>query len=676
MAELTTSNLTSHIPTAVREVPADRSSEDPYRSLVERVPEVAIFMLDPLGHVRSWNVGAAQLTGYRRAEILGQHVGVLYPMEEQGRGGPAQPWTGGAGRTRFEEEVWLRRKDGSRFWADVTFSAIAGDDGEPAGYAVIARDRSARKEVEEAQHRLTAILEGTTDFVSFADREGRVRFINEAGRSMLGIAEDEDVATLTVPDLHPAWASSIVLTEAVPAAEEHGSWSGETALLARDGHEIPVHQVLLSHRTDDGEIAFVSTIARDITERKRAEEKKTLLLDASRCLSASLDYQETLQRLTDVVVPRLADWCLIVTLEEQEIQCVASRHRESADDQRLTELLHDRRYPLDRTAAAGVHRVLWSEEPELVPSVSSAWLEEAMRDRENRQAARELEPCSMMIVPFVARDQTIGAMTFAYSGSDRRYEPADLELARDLAGRAALALDNARLYEAQQAAVQARDEVLSIVAHDLRNPLSRITMGASLLLDLAPDRGETERRQLEILLRAADGMNRLIQDLLEVTRVESGGGLSIYPERHELASLLEATYEALQPQVEARGLRLECPTPPEHLMVTADRDRFLQVMGNLIGNAIKFTDQGSITVRAEPAGDEVRISVADTGSGIGEEDRAHLFERFWQARQARRGGAGLGLAITKGIVEAHGGRIWVESEIGVGTTFYFTLPAG
>jgi PAS domain S-box-containing protein len=659
-----------------RDLVAARPSEDPYRSLVERVREIAIFMLDPLGHVRSWNVGAAQLTGYRRAEILGRHVAALYAAEGRDRAGPAQPWTGGAGGTRFEDEVWLRRKDGSRFWADVTFSAIPGDDGATAGYAVIARDRSARKEVDEARQRLTAILEGTTDFVSFADRDGRVLFVNQAGRAMTGIAPHEDVGPLVIPDMHPAWASEIVLAQGIPAASEHGSWAGETALRSRDGREIPVHQVILAHRTDEGEIAFISTIARDITERKRAEEKQTLLLEASRRLAGSLDYQETLQQLSEMVVPRLADWCMITTLEDEQIHCVAARHREPAADRRLAELLLDRRFPLDRAAAVGPHRVLSSTEPELVSSVSDAWLEEAMRDPEHREAADELAPRSMLIVPFVARDQTIGAMTFAYSTSDRRYERPELEFAVDLAARAALALDNARLYQAQQAAVTVRDEVLSIVAHDLRNPLGRITMGAGLLLELSPERADVERRQIEILLRAADGMNRLIQDLLEVTRIEGGRGLSLERERHDVASLLDAACEMVQPLVAGKELRLECPRPAEDLVVFADRDRFLQAMGNLLGNAVKFTDRGSIMVRAERTGEGVRISVADTGPGIDEENRAHLFERFWQARQARRGGAGLGLAITKGIVEAHGGRIWVESEVGRGTTFHLTLPAG
>jgi PAS domain S-box-containing protein len=352
--------------------------------------------------------------------------------------------------------------------ADVTFSAILNEEGQPSCYAVIARDRSERKETEEAQRRLTTILEGTTDLVSFSDRDGRILYVNDAGRAMLGIGDNEDISALTIPDVHPSWATGLLLREGIPTAAEKGSWSGETALLTRDGREIPVHQVLLAHRAPEGEIDFISTIARDITERKRAEEGQGFLIEASRCLATSLDYRTTLQNLVELVVPRLADWCVIATLEGDEVHWVAACHRDEAKRQHLKKLL-GQRHPLDPEAPVGMHQVLCSEEAELVPIVSEQWFEAAMRAPEHRRITRELSPHSVMIVPFVARGHSLGAMSFVYSESERRYDRADLEFAEELAGRAALAIDNARLYQAERAAVSTRDEVLSIVAHDLRN---------------------------------------------------------------------------------------------------------------------------------------------------------------------------------------------------------------
>jgi signal transduction histidine kinase len=404
------------------------------------------------------------------------------------------------------------------------------------------------------------------------------------------------------------------------------------------------------------------------------ERRQELILEASRRLSSSLDYRTTLQNVAETVVPDLADWCVIAALEGEEIHWAAACHRDPARGERLKEIL-DRRQPLERGAPVGMHRALVSEDPELVTHISEEWLAAAVRTGGTIRLVRELGARSGMFVPLIARGRTLGAIALIFSDSDRRYSEADLDFAEDLAGRAALYVDNARLFQAEEEAVRMRDEVLSIVAHDLRNPVSRILMAAELLLEVS-DVGETGRRQLDIVRRAALRMNRLIQDLLEVARIESGRRLTIVPRRQRIAPLLEAAQELLQAEAEKKELRVEFESPAEDLAAEVDGDRFLQVMGNLVGNAIKFTDEGTVIVRAVTAGNAVQVSVADTGPGIAQEDLAHLFDRFWQARLSKRGGAGLGLAITRGIVEAHGGHLWVESEVGQGTTFHFTLPSG
>jgi signal transduction histidine kinase len=285
-------------------------------------------------------------------------------------------------------------------------------------------------------------------------------------------------------------------------------------------------------------------------------------------------------------------------------------------------------------------------------------------------------PGSAMIVPLLARDRTTGALIFAAVDSGRHFDTADLALAEELARRAALAIDNARLYHEAQEAIRARDEVHRIVAHDLRNPLYGIKLMLSLIAKRVRAESDwaEEAEYAELARQAVQRMERLIQDMLDVARLEAGS-LSIECERQGAAALLVETITFHQTLATDSALEFEHLAPADLPEVLADRGRVLQVFGNLIGNAIKFTPAGGrITLRAEVAGLEIHFSVADTGPGIPPDHLPHLFDRFWQAERGRRDGAGLGLAIARGIVEAHGGRIWAESALGAGTAFHFTLP--
>jgi PAS domain S-box-containing protein len=241
----------------------------------------------------------------------------------------------------------------------------------------------------------------------------------------------------------------------------------------------------------------------------------------------------------------------------------------------------------------------------------------------------------------------------------------------DLTARKAAEHEIQAAYERTRRAVAERDRVLAFVSHDLRNPLHTITMASGLLREDIPE--EKKQAHINIIGRAARQMTRLIEDLLDLARID-GGGLGIAPEPCDCGELVEAALELLQPLAESRRLELcaeaSCATP-----VLADRERIIQVFTNLVSNAVDHTPAGgSIELRAELIDGEAVLSVRDTGRGIPAEDVAFVFDRFWRAQAMGGNGAGLGLAIVKGIVEAHHGRVWVESELGVGTTFYFTLP--
>jgi signal transduction histidine kinase len=306
--------------------------------------------------------------------------------------------------------------------------------------------------------------------------------------------------------------------------------------------------------------------------------------------------------------------------------------------------------------------------------VTEEFLRSVAQNPQHLQALRELEPRSVVVAPMLAHGRLLGTLAFIATRPGRRHDERDLHFVEELARRSALALENARLYEAAQQAIQARNDLLGIVAHDLRNPLNNILMQSEMLRRRGQEPERRSQKTVDVIRRSAGRMNRLIQDLLDVTRVEAGC-LSLSRDQVSAAQLVADVVEAHAALAAAASLdlRVNLEQIPE---IWADRDRLMRVFENLIGNAVKFTPQGGqISVGAAPRDKEVLFWVADTGSGITAAELPHLFDRFWQGRMGESRGAGLGLPIAKGIVEAHGGRIWVESTPGRGSTFFFTIPA-
>jgi signal transduction histidine kinase len=281
-----------------------------------------------------------------------------------------------------------------------------------------------------------------------------------------------------------------------------------------------------------------------------------------------------------------------------------------------------------------------------------------------------------MVVPMVARGRTIGAITLISTDSGRRYGVRDLNMAEDLAHRAAVAVDNARLYLEAREAVRTREDLLGIVSHDLRNPLAGMLMRCALMLETLPqdESGERIRRDLEAMNRSAHRMERLLRDLLDFASIQAGR-LGIERKPHPVGELLKEGMESLYALAGKRKIEDHTQQLDDGgVQVLCDRERFLQIFSNLIGNALKFTPQdGSVSVRVEQRDAEMMFCITDTGPGIPKEESTKIFQKYWQGRGGRTG-AGLGLYIAKALVDAHGGRIWVESAPGSGASFFFTLP--
>jgi signal transduction histidine kinase len=277
-----------------------------------------------------------------------------------------------------------------------------------------------------------------------------------------------------------------------------------------------------------------------------------------------------------------------------------------------------------------------------------------------------------VVLPLTTDHTPIGALV-VLQGS-RRFTPRAIARLQTMADMSAISLRRAIMVEKLEQSLRAREELQRVLAHDLRNPINTIAMATSSLSH-SSELGQTEDRLLEMIRRSTTRMNRLIQDLIDTEVIERHGQLPLNANEHPAQSLAEEVCELTRIQAQSKTVDVHCDIQG-NATIHADRDRLLQVLGNLIDNAIKFTPEGgTITVRSEARPDEVRFSVSDTGPGIPASDRDRIFEPYWQAPATAHLGTGLGLSIAKQIVVQHGGKIWVESAEGQGTTFVFTIPA-
>jgi signal transduction histidine kinase/DNA-binding response OmpR family regulator len=417
-------------------------------------------------------------------------------------------------------------------------------------------------------------------------------------------------------------------------------------------------------------VSSYSDLVRTSEVVRDAELRARFLAEATELLSSTLDAQQVLSDLARLSVPRIAELCatdLIGTDGARRRVTVVHSIPGVAALVGLSTPVQDTL--VDAVIADRAPRVVYIPDTDALRALTS--------DAEVLGALGDRGPQDLIVVPLVARGRVLGVLQFVALTATRASRSDDMPLILDLARRAALAVDNALLYEEAQRATRARDDVLAIVSHDLRNPINTIQMSTSFLLDVLAEPGAKDVPvipQLQVMQRATRRANALIQDLLDVSRIDAGT-LAVATTAIEASMLIRDAVLELAPLVEGKKLVFEHEWTGPDLLVAADRSRIGQVFSNLVGNAIKFTKSGG-TVRIEGCrrGDMAEFDVVDTGAGIAPEHVPHLFDRFWQASQTSRTGAGLGLFIVQGVVTAHGGTISVESTVGEGTRFRFSVP--
>ncbi len=542
------------------------------------------------------------------------------------------------------------------------------------------RKRLAREEATEASEALFAgIIEIASDAIISIDARHSIVHFNRGAEAIFGWTESEVLGKpldILLPEAaREAHRHHVENFADAPVQARRMGQRQEISGLRRSGEPFPAEASILKLDLPGGRIFTV--VLRDISDRVRHEEGQRVLAEIGRILSESLDETESLRGVAEIATRQWADFCLIDRVTPEEgTRRVESRHRLPYGQEAARAL---QRIPLDRSAPHLGSQIHESGVATLVSNTDQEHLSELAQSEEHEAALRALDPGSYLAVPLRARDETLGTIVFS-RGSDRQpFNETDLVLGTEIGSRTGLALQNTILYRDVQKALLARDDVLGIVSHDLGNPLQAIFIGLEALERERARRGDhhpgQEEYYLSAIRRSAELMERLIRDLLEIRRIEAGH-LTLDPVPQPLGPLVREALAVIDPLAKVKAVEIENAfEDADFPEIAVDGDRIQQVLSNLVGNAVKHTQERStVRVSGERRGDELWVRIDDEGPGIAPENLAHVFDRFWRGPGGRGLGIGLGLSIARGIVRAHGGRIWAESVAGHGSSFTFALP--
>jgi PAS domain S-box-containing protein len=537
------------------------------------------------------------------------------------------------------------------------------------------RDVTERRRADAARTILASVIESSDDAIVSKDLRGVIMSWNRAAERMFGFTASEVVGhsiRIIIPDDRQQEEDDVLRRIRQGEVVE----VFDTIRRRKDGSLIPISLRVSPVRNDSGVLIGASKVARDISERKRAAARSAFLMEASRLLAASLDYEATLAAVMNLAVPAVADCAAVdVVDEEAGLRRVAIAH---VDPTKI-----DLARCIDSRCAAPAFPQIpdafaRSGAPVLIPVVpDEMFVTAAPGGGQPIDLGRSLGLRSYICVPLVVHGRTMGALTLVTAESRRQYADEDLQFAQDVAYRVVLAIDNAQAYTDAQAANRLKDEFLSTLSHELRTPLNAI-LGYARLLRLRMMPPERQASAVEAVERNAAALTKIVEDVLDVSRIISGKvRLEIQPV--DVSAVVRNAIETIAPAADAKQIRVESFISPGVGPIAADPDRLQQIMWNLMSNAVKFTPtDGTVQVRLDRTGSDVEISVSDTGIGIKPEFMPHVFERFRQGDGATtrgRGGLGLGLAIVRHLVELHGGTVdAVSAGEGHGTTFVVRLP--
>lgn len=705
------------------------ASEARLRGIIDSALD-AIIATDSASRILEWNHHAEAVFGWSSEEAMGRTLAeTIIPerFRERHRQGIAHYLATGEGPILNRRiEIFALRRSGEEFPVELTVSAARWGSG--VVFTSFIRDISERK---RAERRLAARAEVTRILATAETRDGAMplilRAICENLDWELGVhwTVRESGATLhpTSVWLDPESGAAPLETATLETELRRGvglpgrvweSGSAEWIEDVRGDENFPRREaarsagiraafafpIVVGRRflgvmeffddrpaaPDEPLLAVMSALGSDVGQflrrrevetelHERAEWQRYLARVATQLASAAPSYDETLASVASLAVPELADWCSVYTAGEGgEIRRAAVAHSDAGRAAGAEGLAARADKPAD---AHPVVQVIRTGEPTLIPEIDDALLVSIVDGEEQLQLIRALGLTSAMMVPLEARGRVLGAIVLVSTRASRQYGEDDLEVATDFGGRAAVFLDNARLFRDAQAANETKGDFLATMSHELRTPLNAMLGYTDLLLQGIPEPiSEKVAEYVRRVSFSARHLLQLIEEILSYSRLEAGRE-TVAVEPVDLGSIAEEVRAIVEPLAEKKSLRLDVDVKGTPGPVSTDPRKVRQILLNLVANAVKFTDEGEIGVTASLEGTDLVLTVRDTGIGIAEEHLERIFEPFWQVEQSSTRtapGTGLGLSVTRRLMALLGGEISVESRPGKGTTFTVRIP--
>ncbi|HLI09029.1 MAG TPA: ATP-binding protein [Ktedonobacteraceae bacterium] len=551
----------------------------------------------------------------------------------------------------------------------------------------------AKNNLEELLY-LTGLAHNFPDAVTVMDMSYHILDWNAPAENLFGWKKEEVIGKNAFDIIQATFPyDSRGRAEWQEALAREGRWQSEIIQKRRDGALLNILISLSLVRDRGGTAIGLVAIHRDITERKRAEERARFLSEASKILASTLDYQTILSNVARMVIPELADWCIIHLLDDEgNIRLLEMAHKDPTKVEGAMKL-REQSPVMNPDAPLGTAHVMRTGRAELFPEVTDEMLVLLAGDEQRLTFLRSTGYSSLIVVPLKAADHPIGTITFIFAESGRHFNEADLSLAEEIGRRASMAIDHALLYrESQRAREQLmtyitehkeverrKDEFMSVVSHELKTPVTTIKGFAQLLQRRLKHYDDSD---VQLFLSRMDSqlnrLTRLINDLLEISRIQVGR-LKYRVETFDLREVIESAVEQIQATTTTHRISIEDVTGTPAL-VSGDFERLGHTFTNLLMNAIKYSphaDSVVVRVSVDELEREVIASVQDFGIGIAESDLEKIFERFYQVSYPQErpfSGLGIGLYLSHEIITRHNGRIWVESQKERGSTFYVALP--